>query len=293
MKNAIGSVAILTAVACIAWLAWPETPGDTGPLRTTAKWDPNIPVDLEIPGVQGLKLYLHPDDQAMTPWIDLNRVWEPNQTHWMTQRIRPGDTVVDVGANVGYYTVLAARLVGPAGKVYAFEPDPQCVALLRKSVEVNGLTDRVVIEQKAVSNKPGTLRLYLSNENMGDHRTTGEADRKWIEVETVTLDAYFVDKTVNVVKIDVQGFESLVFDGMAELDRRSGRLVTFVEYWPFGWRRAGGPLAAEFLDAVRARGYRVYNLGHGNDERGPLKNGEPALDAGDEASYANLMLVRE
>lgn len=289
MRHVLIATVLFAIPACI-FMSTMHHPDGYGPIRHTAPFDANVPIDLEIPGVVGLKMFLHPDDQAMSPYIDVNRIWEPNQTHWFVRTVRPGDTVVDVGANVGYYTILAAKLAGPTGKVYAFEPDPTCVALLRKNVALNGLTN-VIIEQKAVSNRPGKLKLFLSTENMGDHRTIDEGNRNFVEVDAVTLDGYFAGKVVNVVKIDVQGFEAIVFDGMADLDRRSNRLATFIEFWPYGYRRAGGPNADEMIASALARGYQIGNLGHGNDAAGAVNELVSVPD--DEHAYVNLILTRE
>ena len=87
-------------------------------------------------------------------------MWEETETHWFVQSIRPGDVVVDLGANVGYYTILRGKLVGEIGRVYAFEPDPVGFEILRRNVRLNGLHN-VVLEQKAVSSKPGLIHLDI------------------------------------------------------------------------------------------------------------------------------------
>lgn len=87
--------------------------------------------------------------------MSLFGVVEPLATHMFTEHIQPGNTVIDIGANIGYYTILAAQIVGETGKVYAFEPEPKNLTLLKKNVEHNNLTN-VVLANKAVSNANGS-----------------------------------------------------------------------------------------------------------------------------------------
>ena len=99
--------------------------------------------------VDGLTMYLNPRDRVITPSMLAYGTWEPVETSLLLDNLRPGDTVIDVGANVGYYTLLAARKVGPRGKVVAFEPDPESFSFLKRNVKANGFTN-VVLEQKGL-----------------------------------------------------------------------------------------------------------------------------------------------
>ena len=120
--------------------------------------------------------------------------------------VKPGEVVIDIGANVGYYTLIAARLVGETGRVYAFEPDPTNFAILDKNVRLNGFRN-VVLEQKAVSNEPGSIELFLHEGAAGDHRIYQFfQDQGAVEVEAVALDDYFED--VNG-KIDFEKLRAL------------------------------------------------------------------------------------
>jgi len=156
--------------------------------------------------------------------------------------------VVDLGANLGYYTLLAARLVGPRGKVYAFEPEPINYGLLLKNIELNGY-DNVVAMQKAASNVTGKARLFLDDKDTGAH-TIYQPDntREFIEVESVTLDEFFRDKKhpVNVIKMDIEGAEMAAFSGMDKLIKENENLKIFVEFYLPGITRSGGS-AQEFI----------------------------------------------
>ncbi|MGH0029495.1 MAG: FkbM family methyltransferase [Myxococcota bacterium] len=237
-------------------------------LALVACGDPPAPepdstrVTLAIDGVGELPIHLNPNDRMITPMVLEKRHWEPIETHWFVQSLRPGDVVVDVGANVGYYTLIASRLVGETGRVYAFEPDPESFALLTRNVRESGL-DNVVLEQKGVSDRAGTLELYLSESNRGDHRIfqpEGES-RRTIEVESVALDDYFAGRhaEVDFVKIDTQGAELLILRGMREILAGNDRLVLAVEYAPKLLREFGFD-ALELLDLLEANDFRFFDM---------------------------------
>src|SRR5262249_29206299 len=143
--------------------------------------------------------------------LSLNGVYEPFETELIQSLIHEGDTVLDIGANIGYYTLIFARRVGTAGRVFAFEPDPENFALLKSNVEANGYKN-VVLVNAALSNQSGTLRLYLCDENRGDHRIYPSGDgRRAIEIPALTGDEYLKDVSdVRFIKMDVQGAEGRV-----------------------------------------------------------------------------------
>ena len=155
----------------------------------TAQASPYPSVDLKVPGLSPTALYTNPADSTIRTVLERDQVWEDLETRWILHTIRAGDVFVDVGANIGYYTVIAAKIVGDQGHVYAFEPDPTSFAILKANVERNGLAN-VTLEQKALSNEPGSLRLFLAHQNKGDHRIFDEdgAARPFLDVEALRLD---------------------------------------------------------------------------------------------------------
>jgi FkbM family methyltransferase len=228
--------------------------------RPTAGAAPDVVLSIE--GVGEIPMFLNPNDQVVTPAIQQQRLWEPNETHWFVRSVGQGDVVVDVGANVGYYTLIAGHLVGESGRVYAFEPDPESFSLLERNVRLNGLTN-VVLEQKAASNEAGALRLYLAEKNRGDHRIfqiEGE-DRAFVEVEAVALDDYFGDRAnrIDFVKIDTQGAEMMVLQGMDTILRANEGLVMAVEYAPRLLHRFGVE-PSKLVDLLTAYDFRFFDL---------------------------------
>lgn len=157
---------------------------------------------------------------------------DPQITCLLEQFISEGDTVIDVGAHIGYYTVIASDLVGKTGKVFAFEPDPTNFALLEKNLAVNGCGNVTAI-QKAVSNAVGTTDLYISPTNTGDNMTHDDgAGWQHVEVETTTIDEYFKEypNLVNFVKLDVQGDEHNVVSGMVKTIENNDSIKIVTEF---------------------------------------------------------------
>ena len=188
--------------------------------------------------IQGSKMYVNTEglpkryEQAFQSYITLN--WEKITTEMFKEAVKEGDVVVDIGANMGYFTLLAARLVGKTGRVYAFEPEPTNYSLLLKNIEVNGY-DNVVPVQKAASNKSGKVKLFVSEEDAGNSTIFQYGDgRKFIEVEAVTLDEFFADKAhpINVIKMDAEGAEMAVLLGMDRIIRENQDIKIFSELYP-------------------------------------------------------------
>ena len=158
-------------------------------------------------------------------------------TELFAKEVKDGDIVVDIGANIGCHTLALAKLVGEKGKVYAFEPHPETFALLKKNIEENKYTN-VIAEQKAISDKPGVIKLYLAKKN----RTTTHSIVKnqytqdsFFEVEAVALDDYFKQRNesiVNFIKLDVEGAEHHTMLGMRKLIQRNP--LRNISFWDAG-----------------------------------------------------------
>jgi FkbM family methyltransferase len=173
--------------------------------------------------------------------------------------IHPGDTVIDVGANVGVYTMLAAELVGPSGHVHAFEPDPQSMSYLLTTVNRNRLTDRLTLWNVAASDHTANAQLYL---DLKTARTTSlKADayspdaqvRQPLVVGTARLDD-LITQPPQFLKIDVEGAELAVLAGASRL-LRDYHPVVLVEVLPDNL-----PSVTELLVSL---GYSLADAGSG------------------------------
>ena len=161
--------------------------------------------------------------------------YEPYETQLILRQTRLGDVVIDVGANIGYYTILLADKVGKTGKVYAFEPDKLNFEILKKNIEANNLKN-VEIINAAVGSNAGKLKLHKSKENLGDHKLYGE-DKEIEEVKIIKLDDYFKNIKIDLMKIDTQGWEPEVIEGAKNIISKN-KPIMFLEYSPASYRIA-------------------------------------------------------
>lgn len=184
---------------------------------------------------QGLRSFKLSDE------VMLSDSYEREQTILFRRLVGGGMTVVDVGADVGYYTLLAARAVGEKGRVFAFEPEPQNYNLLLRNVRVNGYRN-VVLLRKAVSDRAGRVKLFLSQRGAGQHSlySSGDGERS-VTVDAVSLDGFFGDgkRPIDVVKMDIEGAEMPALLGMGRIAKRNSDLKLFVEFYPDGFKRSG------------------------------------------------------
>ena len=199
-------------------------------------------------------LWVHADDDVITPIIRAHGTWEQELGDQLRGLLKPDMTAVDVGGNIGYVALLMAEVVGPRGRVFAVEPDPRNAEVLRRNAARTRGAPIEVIEAAAWS-EPGELRLGLHASNTGDHRIAGdEAGRDTVAVKAVRLDDVLPAK-VDLILMDTQASEHVALRGARGLLERS-RPLTFVEFWPQGLREAGtDPVSV--LDGYRSLGLRV------------------------------------
>jgi len=221
------------------------------------------PSGIVLIDVQGSKMYVNSRDVGVTPFLLEWGCYEKYETELFKRLVKKGMVVVDIGANIGYYTLLAAHLVGDEGKVFAFEPDPYNYDLLCKNIDVNGYRN-VIPVQKAVSSKSGETELFLDKSNLGGHSLSEANVDKGasITVEVTSLDDYFKNKDceIDVIKMDVQGSEMEVLEGMTNTINQSDNLKIITEFWPIGLRNTGSSPAG-FLNKLVEYGFALYQIG--------------------------------
>ena len=191
-------------------------------------------------------------------------VWEPSTTAWVRGRLSPGDTFVDVGANIGYYTLLGANAVGPQGHVVAIEAYPAIFARLEETVALNELRN-VRLCNVAATDEARELPIYFGGEdNSGSSSIVDKPtdDARSIVVRGLPLQAILTRderRRVRLIKIDVEGAEREVIAGL-ELGSGEYRadIELIVEITPERW--ADGGDSGSLLGELRAIGYNAYRL---------------------------------
>jgi FkbM family methyltransferase len=178
------------------------------------------------------------------------------------QEVRYSDTIVDVGAFFGFYTFAFLKRVDKEGKVVAFEPDPRNLAFLKKIVRRYKITAKLDIIGSAVGEKKGILKFDAQASSTsgiigGRLSKKGEA----VEVGCVSLDEYFGDEKLDIIKIDVEGYEEKVLLGAKNiLKRKSGSpRAIFIEAHPYAWESYGSS-DASIMGILKDSGYRISNL---------------------------------
>jgi FkbM family methyltransferase len=261
-------------VRALAWALWEHTPERVRrllrpalaalrrrrrlhtPLPPGAE-APDLPEDaVELDTAIGT-LWFDGADTHLTPWVRSQGVWEADVMKLLGRALPPGGVFVDVGANVGFHTVLAAQLVGPAGKVFAVEPAPWTLELLRANVWRHGVD--VTVIDAAASDAPGTVGLALDPAK----RSTAHLAESGLEVRAAPLDELVPDVVVDVLKVDVEGAEPLVLRGARGLLERSPALLAVVEFRDEEHLSGEGP--AEVLAFYESLGFELCLLRRNGD----------------------------
>lgn len=242
-----------------------EVPTRVGPLL----------VDLDDRGI-GRTLYWYGD-------------YEPGECDLLEALATPGMTALDVGANVGFHTLLLSRRVGASGRVVAVEPAPGNLRLLERNVARGAVGGNVLTLGCALADRPGELALSLDPHNAGMHRLASgraaDGDRR-VAVAATTLDALVAEHRLrlDLVKMDVEGAEGKVLaGGAASLERH--RPLLLMEVNPPALARLGTPVR-DLLDRLAALGYHAWRLAAGGLEPAPAAWLD-RLAAGD--AHANLL----
>jgi len=184
-----------------------------------------------------------PQADLVSAGLHAQAIWEPFETRLWLAAQRSGDLVVDVGANLGYFTVLAALNERRPRRVHAFEPEPRNVALLSENVRRNGVGALTEVHAVALANEAGKGRLHLSLTNLGDHQIyAGDGERPSVAIPVVAGGPFLEALTdrVDLLKVDTQGSEGMVVEGLEPLLLASrGSLRILLELTPFSLALAG------------------------------------------------------
>jgi FkbM family methyltransferase len=211
--------------------------------------------------IHGAVVALNPDDPVVSGALTLG-VYERAETRFFRLACRPGTIFLDVGANVGYYTALAMQRLQSSGAIVAMEPDPESYSYLLKTVALNGEA-RVTCVRKAAASETGEAILFVSRDNRGDNRLyANDLSTDSLRVPAIAVDDLLAElgiQQVNLVKIDVQGFEGHVLRGMERTIINSPSVIILMEFWPHGLQAAGYEPAQIFTWCERM-GLEVFTL---------------------------------
>lgn len=222
----------------------------------------------QFTNVQGHKMFLDSKDSL---GLSLNGIYEKFETELVKKMVTEGDVVVDVGAHIGYYTLIFAKCVGNGGIVFAFEPEPNNFSLLSKNIEINGYKN-VNLEQLAISDFDGTCVLYTFNTSSGANRIYKPLEKNYknskpIQIKAISLDDYFTNRPENkidLIKIDVEGAEFNVLKGMQNIMKKNINLKILLEFNPYFLENAGAN-PKHLIDFLQDRSFKINYLDEENN----------------------------
>ena len=238
------------------------------------------------------KMFVDTRDLLIAPWLLIHGEWEPEETDLVKKLVKLGDVFVDVGANLGYYSLIAAR--AGASHVYAFEAQPSTYELLGKNVIINWMTKFITYENLAVYSHTTDLEFFVRNHYPGNS-SLGFAPPdqlgKWfdtttaVKVHAVSLDDYFADKPgkIDLLKVDVEGAEPAVFEGARRTLAQNRGIKILCEWSPDQMATARQD-PAHLVELWAEQGFRAHVLHTGLNEV-PLRS---LLTSG----YQNILLYR-
>lgn len=204
------------------------------------------------------KIYVDAADMGIAPHLIMDGYWESWITKLMAQVIEPGFTCLDIGANFGYFSILMSELSSSGGKTFSFEPNPQIVSMLKATGFVNGGKFEVI--EAAVSDKRGQAILTVNDRELGGGTIKPNellSGRSQVSVPVISVDEFVNEKQLNkvdIIKIDVEGIEPLVFKGMQKTIADNPGLHIIVEYSPSIY-----PAATEFTEYLFAE-FKVWEI---------------------------------
>lgn len=181
---------------------------------------PNKPNSVNV---EGFKLYIHEGKDLLSDSMLITKDYEPVETKAIKEIVKKGDVIIDAGANIGYYTILISKIVGPNGRVYAFEPEKSCFELLKKNCRENRCYN-VVLINKALSDKEGEINFYIDEKDKASSSVIKNIDTNKTIVQTTTLDKE-ISEPVHFMKMDIEGAELQALKGATTLLQSCKKMI--------------------------------------------------------------------
>lgn len=243
-------------------------------LRSGALLDRRLTENVALLKLEGFSMYVPTDDEDVGRHLMEQRTYEPHVTAVLRERLRPGMNVLDVGANIGYFTMLCAAAVGPGGRVTAVEPNEECARILEASRRENRF-DNVVVVQAAAGRELGLLVLNRAYSNAMTRPLPDEVSAllEAHSVPSVRLDDVLRGQRVDIVKIDVEGAEYGALLGLTETMKRWHPTIVS-EFSPEMLPGISGIDGRGYLRFLIEAGYRISVI----ERDGPLERCETDIE---------------
>ena len=239
--------------------------------------------------INGSKMFLDATmDDGLCRYLIVADVREAYITETMKHELLECNIVVDIGANVGCYALLEAKMLGDSGKVYAIEPVPETIDLLKENIRLNDYKN-IEVHQLAIGDRTGNASMYVGNWlNRSQIKEVGSIDSKRIshEISTriSTLDDFLQDKPYpDIIRMDVEGYEYNIINGMKRTLKKKSPLRLFLE---FHFRFLKKEKCMELLRCLKSAGFEISDATYEVDEK-CITHGQLLGDVG---AYLNSKL---
>lgn len=218
--------------------------------------------------IYGPKIYVDTRDLSMSGHIIMSGFWEKWVTDVFRATVRPGMTVCDIGSHCGYFALIAAQLVGASGKVHCFEPNPLLHDNLFKSKMINGFY-HMEIHPVAVADRDKEETLFVPHHLAASASLSEKVAEsvaaidpvKPVKVRAINLENYLGDVLVDVLKVDIEGYEPYVLPSLLNMMDRVNHPRMFMEFNPKAWTDQGFN-CLQLLRGITDRGYRIDIIRH-------------------------------
>lgn len=206
--------------------------------------------------------------------------------------LKPGQTAVEVGANLGYHTLVMAEMLGPLGKLYSFEANPYLARLLDKTIRMNKLEDRIELHGVAVSDRAGEVAFDFHPATPGGGHVTvgglGPQERR-VTVPSVSLDDQLRGLSpIHLLRMDTEGHEVRILEGAWDLIDQSPALAIVTEWNPSFMQSHHQGGVPRLIEALATRGFRAWNIDSGSAQLRPIAM--PSLAA---EQHSDIVLCRQ
>jgi len=185
----------------------------------------------------GQRIFLDAGDLGITPHIALTGMWEPSVERLLRRLLRPGQSAVEIGANMGYHTLVMAAAIGPTGRLHAFEAHPRTASLLAATIAINGLGAVITLHAQAALDRAGEVTFaehptHCGAFHLAARQTTPDFTGR-LTVPAIVLDEMLAElPAIHLLRIDAEGSEPLALRGAANLMARSPELILMAEWSP-------------------------------------------------------------
>lgn len=251
--------------------------------------------NMEERRIDGHVIYFNPNDKVLLETFSKDE-YEKATTDAVMRLIKPGMNVINIGANIGYFTLLIARQVGPYGKVFAFEPSSSTAKFIQKNVDANGYKN-VEVHVKAVSNKRGKADFWIGGSSthsfLSEMKTQSYPQLTKVEVETTTIDDFLGEKNIKIdfIMMDAEGSEKYILEGMSKTLKNNPDMEIITEYNPYTLKLAETD-GTSFLNLIENLDFSIYIIDEIDNKIKPITK-EQILEKIIYPNLTNLYLTKK